>query len=264
MEMSLEQYILNPMGKSNAVLNAAVRETIRRDYMNRFDTILLRENGRIEYYLYKDEKTNTYWAHIKVPSEAVKKFYYDVVFKFYADEKIEGFGDNLLKYKVNFFSNDPAFVFTYAHVFIKNDLFIKELYSKMSKEAIRKDPKEKNPTHDVGYVKAIYFAYLLIQNKKLSKKARFEAESTTLDPKRLLSMIEDADSKISKRQEEGKHISHKKKIRLDEKTAKNFMRNLNQDYGTGRIEVQTTKRISKIKSSSGTNSTKKVGRTKKI
>jgi hypothetical protein len=264
MDMTLEQYILNPMGKSNAVLNASVRETIRRDYMNRFDTILLRENGRVEYYLYKDEKSNTYWAHIKVPSEAVKKFYYDVVFKFYADEKIKGFGDDLLKYKVNFFSNDPAFVFTYAHVFIRNNIFIKELSPRMSKEAIRKAPKEKNSTHDVGYVKAIYFAYLLIRNKKLSKKARFEAEAINFDLARLLSSIEDADSKISKRQEEGKHISHKKKIRLDEKTAKNFMRHLNQDDGTGRIQVATTKRVSSIKSINGINSTKKVGRTKKI
>lgn len=261
MDMTLEQYILNPMGKTNAVLNASVRETIRRDYMNRFDTIFLRENGRIEYHLYKDDKSNTYWAHIKVPSEAVKKFYYDVVFKFYTDEKVKGFGEDLLKYKVNFYSNDPAFVFTYAHVFIRNNIFIKELLSKMSKDAIRKSPKDRNPTNDIGYVKAIYFAYLLIQNKKLNKKSRFEAECNKLDLAQLLSVIEHADSKVAKRQEEEKNVSHKKKIRLDEKTAKNFMKNLKQDAGTGRIEVTTTKRVSSIKN---VNSGKRVARTKKI
>ena len=150
MEMTLNQYILNPMGKNNAVLNANMREFMRKTYMSKFDNVLLREKGSISYYLYHDKKRNIYWAHIKVPSEVVKEFYYDLVFKFTANEKVSGGGQDLFEYNVQFYSNDPAFVFTYAHVFLENNLFIKELASKMSKEAIKKKPTEKNPSNDVG------------------------------------------------------------------------------------------------------------------
>lgn len=201
--MTLEQYILNPMGKNNAVLNATTREIIRSNYMKKFDAVLLRENGKIDYNLYYDKKNNAYWAHIKVPSEIVKNFYYDVVFKFTATQSVEEGGENLFKYNVNFFSNDPAFVYTYAHVFIKNEIFISELTKKMSKQAVKKDAVEKNPTHDVGYVKAIYFAYLYMVNKKINKVSRFTAEAKPFNLANLLKDIEDADIKIAKRQEEG-------------------------------------------------------------
>ena len=79
MEMTLEQYILNPMGKNNAVLNASTREIMRKTYTSKFDNILLREHGKIEYYLYEDSKNNAYWMDAKIPSETVKNFYYDVV-----------------------------------------------------------------------------------------------------------------------------------------------------------------------------------------
>lgn len=181
MNMTLEQYILNPMGKNNAVLSASAREIMRKTYSKKFDNILLREHGKIEYYLYKHSKNNTYYVYMKIPSEVVKDFYYDVVMKFSANEDVESGGTNLFKYNVQFYSNDPSFVYTYAHVFYKNNLFIKELAPKMSKEALKKEAKEKNPGNNVGYVKALYFAYLVMENRKLYKKSRFEAEAKELD-----------------------------------------------------------------------------------
>ena len=50
MNMSLNQYILNPALKSNAVLNASTRELIKKSYESKFDNIMLRENGKITYY----------------------------------------------------------------------------------------------------------------------------------------------------------------------------------------------------------------------
>lgn len=263
MDMTIEQYIANPMGKNNAVMSALTRETLRKTYMKKFDNLLLRENGVIEYHLYKDEKNNTYWAHIKVPSETVKKFYYDVVLKFSATEKVEEAGNNLFKYNVRFYSNDPAFVYTYAYVFRKNDLFIKELSSKMSKEALKKEAKEKNPTGDVGYVKTIYFAYLVMQNRGLNKKIKFDAEAKPLDPKILLNNIEDADSKIFRRQEEGSKVSKRKKIELDKDTAKNISKYINSDVSTDRLVVSTTKKVGQIKSKSEIKSSKRVSSTKR-
>lgn len=263
MEMTFEQYISNPMGKNNAVLNSSARELMRRNYSAKFDNILLREHGKIEYYLYKDEKRNTYWAHIKVPSEVCKNFYYDVVLKFYAGSNVESGGNDLFKYNVNFYSNDPAFVYTYAHVFLKNNLFVKELSSKMSKEALRKQAKEKNPGNNIGYVKSLYFAYLIMKNKGLNKTLKFDGESKTLDPKYLLSQIEDADEKIRKRQEEGEKYSKKKKIQLDNSTMNRMKKYINDDTDLGRVQVTTTKKVGKIKSKNSINSVGSVKTTKR-
>lgn len=260
MNMTFEQYILNPMGKHNAVLNATARESIRKSYMEKFDKILLRENGHIDYKLYKDKKSNTYWIYVKIPSEVVKNFYYDVILKFSASQNVDSAGEDLFKYNVKFYSNDPAFVFTYAHVFLQNDLFIKELSSKMSKEALRKSPKEKNPNKDIGYVKTIYFVYLLMQNKKLNKKNRFELESKSLDIKDLINSIEDADEKIRKRQEENKSSETKSTTR---KPSHSILPNIGNNISSN-LKINTTKSVGNIKSKSKINSIKSVNSIKTV
>lgn len=245
--MTLEQYIVNPMGKNNAVMNASTREIMRKNYIRKFDNLLLRENGYIKYNLYYDKEKNVCWAHIKVPSETVKKFYYDVVFKFTSTEKTSLFGEDLFKCDVQFYSNDPAFVYTYAHVFYKNNLFIKELVPKMSKKALKKEAKEKNPNNVVGYVKTIYFAYLLMQNKKLNKKSRFDAESSEFNISKLINYIEDADTKIADRQREGAKVSKRKKIKIDDQTLKNIKSVGGGDLDLSNLQVNTTKKVNKIK-----------------
>jgi hypothetical protein len=256
-----EDYILNPMGKHNAVLNAATREYMRAVYTSKFDNVLLKEHGKIEYHPYIDKNKNQYWIHIKVPSEKVEKFYYDVVIKFYIDASKGGQND-LFKWNVQFFSNDPAFVFTYAHVFLEKNLFVRELQSKMSRKAIKDAAKEKNPENNVGYVKALYFAYLIMQNKSLNKIHKFEAEAEPLAPRKLLAEIMPADEKIEARIEEGKHISSKKKITLDQSTINAMQKAAGgkANFKDSRIQVATTKKVKSIKS---VNSTKTTKRTKK-
>ena len=83
-KMTLEQYIKNPMGKNNAVMSAALRETIKKQYDVKFHNVLLRENGKIDFRLYKNKDANTYYIHVKVPSETCENFYYDVVLKFFS------------------------------------------------------------------------------------------------------------------------------------------------------------------------------------
>lgn len=201
--MTLEEYILNPMGRNNAVMNASAREYTRNNYKAKFDKIMLRENGKIDYFLYYDSKRNNYWAHFKIPSETVRKFYYDVILKFSAEANVPEGGLNLLKYNVQFFSNDPSFVYTYANVFYKNNLLIPELKPKMSKLALKKSPEEKNPNNLVGYVKTIYFAYLLIENRKLNSTNKFKGESKNFNLHKILTDTEDADKKVEEREEEG-------------------------------------------------------------
>lgn len=257
--MTLEEYIKNPF-PGNSV-PALAREGIKNTYKAKFDNVLLRENGKINYFLYKDEKKNIYYAHIKVPSEVIENFYYDTIFKFFADSSITENGRNLEKYNVQFYSNDPAFVFTYCHAFIKNKLFITELSDKMSKEAIKERAKERNPKDLSGYVKSIYFAYLFMKERGLLNKSSW-TQAPDVDFKYFLSSIEHADFKIAKRQEEETKRDKRKKIKVDKDTLKNIQKIGIRDSDKKRLVV-TTDKIKTVKKTQAINSVKKIGSIKK-
>ena len=257
--MTLEDYIANPMGKNNPTFTPFMRESIKRNYKYKFDNVMLRENGKVGYYLYKDDENNTYYAHLKIPSEVVEKFYYDVVFKFYttADKNTAG-GHNLENYEVQFFSNDPAFVFFHAHTYMENGLFLNELAVKMSKDAIKNKATITNPNDSVGYVKSIYFAYLYMKERGLLKLISYKS-AQKFDKYLLASMVMAADLKISLRQEEEKKISRRKKVVVD----KGLSRKLNKfdlsDKAKSRVVVSTNKTAT-IKKTKAINTTKKIGK----
>ena len=201
MEMSFRQYIDNPMGKRNAVFSQ--RELFKKLYTEKFDKVFLREAGKINFVLYIDKKKDQYIAHIKVPSETVKDFYYDAVILFYTNDPAIKTSPSLQDYSVKFFSNDPAFVFTYLRVFLKNDLFLEDLKPKSSKLALKNDPKEKNPYEVPGYSKILYFAYLFMKSKNLFSKNMYTSYAMPYDKKKLIDSVEHTDIKIAKRQDLG-------------------------------------------------------------
>lgn len=204
MEMTFDQYIQNPMGIANSVISN--REMYRNMYGLKLDTIMVREMGKIDYHLYK-AKNDKYFAYIKVPSELVDKFYYDVIIEFSPTKK-GAKSKTLRDYTARFYSNDPAFVFTFAHAFIKNDMFIKQYTDKMSKEAVNKKAKVKNPRDTVGYVKSLFFAYLIMLRFGLFNKVRYVEP---YNEKNVKSLIMPADQKIALRQEAGQELSTKEK-----------------------------------------------------
>lgn len=262
--MTFNDYILNPMGKSNAVLSAAAREAQRAIYSKKFDNILLRENGKIDYYLYKGKgKTPEYYAHIKVPSEVVPNFYYDVVIKFIGNTSVSANLSSLDKYDVQFYSNDPAFVYTYAYVFQKKGLFIKELASKMSRTALRVPAKEKNPENMVGYVKSLYFAYLFMKQRGLFNLLKFSGVPT-IDLKSLTGNIMDADTKVRKREEEGAKVSKKRKDAVSKSDMNRMKRAGMSDQATSNFNVSTTKRVGVVKNAATNSGTKKTKSTKRF
>lgn len=219
MEMTFDDYIQNPMGKENAVISN--RNMYRELYKSKLDKILVREAGKIEYKCYSIG--TKYLCYLKIPSEIIPKFYYDVLIEFRPSKKLINTKSGLKDYNVRFFSNDPSFVYTFAHAFIKNDLFIKSFSDKMSKEAINIVAKEKNPTNQVGYVKSLYFAYLFMQSRGLFNRLRY------VDPyseKILKNEIIHADKKIKDRQEASQTKS--KKVRKKE-DIHNDRNNINPD-----------------------------------
>lgn len=255
--MTLEQYIANPMGKANAVVASAYRETIKTDYTVRFHNLMVRENGKLKYYVYRNDQDNLWFIHVKVPSEHVKGFFYDVVFKFSADPTVADGGRDLRNWYVQFFSNDPAWNYTYAYAYTQQDLIIKELSSKMDKTCMNTPAKEKNPTNMVNYSKIIYFGYLFLKERGLLKTAALGGyEQYTL--RTMHSRIENATMWIAKRQEEEKHISHKKKILLDDKTLKKLKSyGKLSDQAEERLVTQTQK-TTKVKNIKAVNYVKNV------
>ena len=193
MDMTFHDYIQNPMGRENAVISN--RTMYRNLYQDKLDKILVREAGKIDIKAYHVGKR--YICYLKIPSEVVDKFYYDVLIEFRPPKGILPEAD-LSKYLVRFYSNDPSFVYTFTHAFVKNDLFFKDFENKMSKKAIRERGKEKNPADQVGYVKSLYFAYLIMSKRGYFSKTKYvdKYSKASLDRE-----IEHADKKIKDRQE---------------------------------------------------------------
>lgn len=260
--MTLEDYIANPMGKNNPTFTPLIRETVKKTYKAKFDNVMLRENGKMGFYLYKDNKNNAYYAHLRVPSEVIENFYYDVVFKFFttSDDNTGG-GKNLEKYQIQFFSNDPAFVFFHAHTFMENGLFLNELAARMSKEAIKKKATITNPNDSVGYVKSLYFAYLYMKERGLLKTISYQS-AQPYDKYLLASMVMNADLKIELRQTEEKKRDKKKKLVMDKSLAKKVNSYDISDKARSRIVTTTNKAasIKKTKAINSTSKTKKVGK----
>lgn len=248
MKITFNGYIDNPMGKKNAVFSQ--RDMYRKLYTEKLDKIILREASKFNYRLYYDKSNDRYFCHIKVPSEVIDKFYYDTVIMFYSDDpNAKGYKD-LRHYYVKFYSNDPAFVYTFAHAFIENEIFIEELVPKMAKKAVKDVAKEKNPENIVGYVKSIYFAYLIMKKYSLFEKINYSVHGKKFTAKELLSDIMDASKKVALRQEEGeKLLAAKKREKI--RTANASRELSNPTPTTGKInhikKVSTTSKVGSTK-----------------
>lgn len=240
--MTFDEYIKNPMGKHNAVFSNM--ELYRTMYIEKFDKIMVRENNKVDYRVFKSK--DAYYILFKIPSEVVEHCYYDVVIKF--DIKSIVPKSTVKDCNVKFFSNDPYFCYTFAYAFNKRKLLIDELSSKLGKEFIKERAVERNPSNEVGYDKAIYFAYLTMQNKGLFQLSKLDSESITYDQKLLLNYITDAKEKILERQERGISLGKKKRS----KKPKEAVRDISNSF-TGKIK--NTKKIS------STGSIKKMNKT---
>lgn len=205
--MTFGEYISNPMGRKSAVFSH--REMYNDMYTKKLNELMVRENGKVVYELYNN-KDFEFFAHIKIPSETVPDFYYDTVIMLYPRNKASIVDRSLKDYNVKFYSNDPSFVYTFAHSFLANDLFIKDLVPRMSKEAVKKVAKERNPSNEVGYVKSIFFAYLIMNRYGLFNKVQYETYGKPYKKKELLSNVIHSEDKIYERQVKGEDIRKKK------------------------------------------------------
>lgn len=250
MNITFTQYINNPLGEKTSVVTN--RDMFMKMYKEKLDKILLREGGKVEYKLFVSKKD--YYIHFKIPSEVVDKFYYDVVIHFYTKDPVIENSASLEKYNVEFYSNDPAFVYTFAHAFIKHNMFFTDLESRMSKQAIKQTAKEKNPDNLIGYVKSLFFAYILTKQYNLFSKAAYKMYATQYNKKEIINAVMQADKKIELRQEAEKEQTKKKKTQE--------LKNRNISNAT--LSAHRTPNIKFAKKANVVKSTRTVKKAKKI
>lgn len=239
--MTFEDWIQNPSGKGSAVVTN--RQMYHDMYMAKYNKIMLREGNTFTIKLFKERHETAYYAYIKVPSEVIKNFYYDVVIKFFTDNKGLQAGRSLKQYDIQVFTNSPDFVFTHCHAYVKAGLFLKEMSPRMSRVAIRTRATERNPRDEVGYVKSIYFAYLIMKYRNLFDKTHY---AEVYDRNNLLRYVMDADTKTALRQEAEERLRKENAVKKREAKA-SLDEKRNTDHRVGGDHISQSTKIGKAK-----------------
>lgn len=256
---SFDKYINNPGGEG--VSFASNRSMYKSMYKQKFDNVLIREQGQIKYTIYRTGDTqDSYFIHMKIPSEVVDKFYYDVVIRLYTKDNALKSSASMREYRVQFFSNDPAFVYTFAHAFAKNNLFIEDLKPKMMKESLRTVAKTKNPKDNVWYVKSLFFAYLAMEKYSLFNRAMLNQHAIKYNKRTLLQNVEPASKKVKDRQEAAEKLAKEerdKKAKEARDKADASRTDTTGKYSKFAPKVGTTKTISNSKTTKRSKTTTK-------
>lgn len=240
--MTFDQYIDNPMGKANAVF--AARHTYKAEYTQKFDALYMREAGKIDRTLYFDKVHDIYYAHIKIPSETLENFYYDVVIKF--STKDNGIRTNsiLKDYDVQFFSNDPAFIYTYLYVFNKLGMIVDDLKQKCPRTSLTMRPSERNAYEVPGYVKSIYFAYILMSRTDMFLKSTYHNFGRRYSKSALLSNVATGEQKMDERHRAEAKLKTKKR---NEKINKERIANQQIARKAASHNVRTVTKVGTVK-----------------
>lgn len=179
--MTIMEYYNNPAGVGAAVIPN--REAVRTDYTNRFDKLYRTKKDLFRIDVFKDG--DEYFILVVIPSEdGDRNNTYDVVVKFVPTDTSKSH-PTVRAYNIQLFSNSPSFVYTYAYVFDKEELLVKELKNKFSDETFQ-PPTTRNPYEGISYEKSTFMAiefilsnpYLL--EKTFLNKARSASRLNTL------------------------------------------------------------------------------------
>ena len=217
-EMTFDKYIDNPSGGS-VIPN---RNMYREMYAKKFDALMVREEGKTNYTVYKDK--DDYYIHLKVPSEAVFNYYYDVVVRLYTKDPAKKVNMNLRQHAVQFFSNDPAFVYTFAYAFKHKDIFVKDLSSKLSRKTLsnkfnNNEARTRNVNHEIFYVKSLFFAYIIMDKENLFDRNKLDQIAVKYSKSKLLNEVmsfeEKNDERQSKKFEQDKPKNEKQPTKID-------------------------------------------------
>lgn len=158
-QYTLQSYLKNPVGAGAASTpqRKAILDTLFAKYR-----ALLKTNHHFKASAYR--VSDSVVLHIRVPSESVEGVHYDVCVEFMDVGSTE---TSMLTKNIKVFSNNFAFVYTYAYVMNQRGLLIEYLRPLLPKEVLSEPPKQRNPDETVNYEKSIVYAIYYIQEHRL-------------------------------------------------------------------------------------------------
>lgn len=110
----------------------------------------------------------SYYLHVKIPSESQPGKKYDVVIQFISpDDKYKN-STMLDEYVIQFFSNSPSFIYRYAVIYKQMGYMIDALQGKMDPEYSDKAPSKTNADMKIGIDKSIYFAVKFLYENRVT------------------------------------------------------------------------------------------------
>ena len=110
----------------------------------------------------------SYYIHVKVPSESQPGKKYDVVIQFIPQTKTMVKEHTLDSYVIQFFSNSPGFIYKYAALYKLHGYMIDALQEKLDPEYADKLPEQANSDMKLMYDKSIYFATKFLYENRLT------------------------------------------------------------------------------------------------
>lgn len=236
--MLLKEFLQEYMPLSKGSVKIPIKPIID-NYKSRYDKLIKEKS--FSHDVYKTTSGRTI-VHVKVPSETVERFYYDVLFELEPTFKAMSIEDC----HVRFFSNCPSFVYTYAYVFYhldpdgdqqktkKTGLLIPNLTRKIPKdrllmpgteeklpdEVLNKEPVLRNPRMLTIPDKSIYYAIFYLQSKEYHSVVTTKRIRTELQ---IFTSVEDFDTLMLKRKrqvERTKQTKRTKRIEEEKQVSK--------------------------------------------
>lgn len=165
--MTIKEYIENPMGKGDATLGQN-RKVIVSTLTEKYEKLTDHKEIKMKCYIASIAIPNKYYIHLIIPTETERDNTYDVIFEFTKD-----LGKPMVNWDVRVFSNSPSFAYTFAYVYLKNDLMIKSLAKKLGKEFVKIEPNVRNRYKIVSYEKYIFFGAKYILDSKILNDGQF-------------------------------------------------------------------------------------------
>lgn len=206
MATTFNKYMDNPSSGTSVY---ATREVYKNLYKQKFDNLMVREQGQLHYKIFNtDDSRDTHYIHLKIPSEKLPDLYYDVVLEFYTTDPNLKDKPTIREYNVRFYSNDSAFIFTFAHAFAKNGLFINLLRPKMLQRALVDKPKVRNPKDDIWYVKSLCFAFYAMQRFNLFNRSMLNQNGQKFNQTQFMAGIMSAENKIEEHRIKSEQIKN--------------------------------------------------------
>lgn len=239
--MNYRQYLDNPSGKSSAMNNRIIYNSLI-DMLNKY----LANEKQIRLFFSKWK--GKYYAHAQVQSRKLDRLFYDVVFEFTPNINSAKIDEN---YDMRIYTNSPSFNYTFAHVFIKRDLIIKSTVQKYDKMVRREIPEVKNPYMSVGYDRIVVFALVYILRKRgfdISKYVDRDMDKILKDMKNPNQILDEYDrlNVIRKKEKEElkkrEEIQKKREAQIKENKERYTSKSNTRADGSSRNKIVTGKK----------------------